>query len=390
MSGASKKRKTMTDEELKALNLSAIVTRVLGEVDLYDNFAAWAKTTTDLQGNDVYRIFDATYTDDAAAMNHFVVHPDFNRFTIARDDFGKVTKIRDPATKERIMGATLTKVMAVHYLQRNGVKSAILTQTGEKVSVLALPVLFSAKKEEVPENSKFESLATVMLHSGPIQICIPRKTLLSYLTLPYVESSYAKSIALKLNKAAKGNAIRFEKTKVEDLVNLQKSASGTDNRELKAAYEVLVSSCVSAASLEEKIEAFATDPSSHFIRELRLKKPFAGNLFGRGNNKPVQMTQLQELDDDELVLISNKIVDTKFYNGLRSAPGEFLVHQRTANVGFLKDKAWQEIKNLESMKAGDLFKMLAAIVKSNQGKPGGSRALVPEGENSDDEVDIVA
>lgn len=392
MSGhsSSKKRKTLTSDSLKSMNLKEIVDAIKAPLTIYDNKEEWLEAAEKSKdGKGVYDIFNSDYYADALSVNTYVVPPMLRGFTITRDNLKRVISIKKD--KLILKDVALGKIMFLGWAHSEGYKKVILCEYDDsnEVTALVFGKTWHLQDSAATKKDHQEVGIEAFLPKAKFYISVSPQSLAKVLNLAYVDINNAKNISVKLNQLMTNRAIDLDEMNLDTLEGLQGHLKACDKRLEVDFFETLIAANVEESSFDERVDAFASAPTSQFARTLQLKKPYGGTLIERGSLKPAAKVALGELGPDDEVLMSTTIIDTKFYDSIRSSPNEYPVYKATANLGILKDRKWEELKTVEAQPFESVMKLMSAIVASNQGKKSTSTSTAAALQDDEEDLEVV-
>lgn len=386
----NKRKKPLTPSDLKEMGLKGVLGMLSNEVTIHNSLSDWGSQLNEGK-TDGLGLFLSSYRADGFGINTHVVHPAIiSAFEVKRDEAGVVTQISDG--KSRVKGKALEKLQVLTYAALEGY-SEVIYESHEREDVasdvLLMPKTVQFSELAVSKKKEYHEIAVELYkYVGKLNVFTSQARVKELVSLSYLDVSNVRSVLFAYNNVLEREAYKFDKASLETLEGLQKELETAEKPSHAKFLQTLIAAKVDSTKDEEKVKAFCQNPDAEFCRVLGLKKPHAGTLFEKGTNNKVERVSLNEVDKDSEILMSSVVIDSKYYESIRSDPGELTVFVSTANVGILKNRKWVELKNRVTMKASHLLSVLDAIARSNRGKTNTAAAKGDSSTSDEDQEDL--
>jgi len=313
-------------------------------------------------------VLHATYHANASLLNRFYLPPVFNKFTVIRDNTGRVICVQD-SSMHKLAGPALTKVLIRAGLAIRGVTKIIIGHCDDSnIGLLAIPgdiqyanTVITPITDPLTElRFLFSSTVTTRLYATP-------KAFREVLSMNYITTEDVKSVATFLNQVFKREPkFELDVKPLESLATLEVELDNILNKTAKKSfYNALFTANISKATMESKLDAFAKHPSFRLAHSLGFRMPHRGPVHTKMGAIAIAAVNLSTLGDDEEVLLSTHVLSAGNYEscvGVADTP----VYVNTLALGSQQNKKWREMKVKFVQKASIVRQYLSTIEKANK------------------------
>jgi hypothetical protein len=387
----TKRKKDVPAEEKKSAGLKGLCTVIFNQLSTYSSLQEWGADLKEKSARSL-GLYNSIYRGDGLGMNTHLLHPMLEELgpDVKRDERGAIVSLKD--STGRVRGKPLEKLQVVTYAIMNGFKEIILDTYDEDdvdADVLLMPRSIQFTELAPPLRKDHHEVALELYSYGnKLRVFTSPALIKELVALPYLNTTNIKGVVLALNSLVEKEAFKLNKDSLTSLESVQTLLQECEKPSQAKFYQTLIAALVDDSTIEEKVEAFIKSPSAEFARVLGFKKPYFAPLFERGSGGKVERVPLSSLGDDDKVLMSTLIIDTKYYESIRGDVGSLLVYKMTANIGIKKNKKWVELTTTGAMKAGLFTRYCEAIAASNKGQSTVSVAKTPAKMDEDSEPGV--
>jgi hypothetical protein len=306
------------------------------------------------------------------SVGRYLVPEEFDAFAITRDPKNnqRVLSLTDGATV--IAGEELDAMLLKEFARKEDLKVLYKVPNPIGTQAYAFPRVVAEEKEIEIAKKKDEKVKLTMwsIFSKDFNInsYVPIETLRETIKLPFLHVEDYKLVYDALNKIYKtGETVDISTFGTPDqLLTLIGEKERTDA--IGALTTTLYGSHLKTAKWEDRLKAFETYPSVRMAQVLQLKAPMTMPLKFISNRAAYDKVDLEKLEPDDDVIMSNHLVSQEFYQSITIAKAS-KVYKLVNNVGVpSKQKKVQPLKVQDCYKAKDVLRILSAIERSNTEK----------------------
>jgi len=305
-------------------------------------------------------------------LQAFAVPYEFMHFTTTRDKTLKVTSITDGIST--IDGGELASLTLLENIRARGYDVGFF-QLKSPSWMLGLKQVMTDKYDFVVDKKEEKTIEATRIYTFDAQTAnfAPPDTILKILSYDYVKVEDFKTIAVAISNAAKeGNDI--DELDLSDATKLSSQLQASDAAvATQALSQTLYASYLKELTLDEKIQAFISNPSLRVATLIDLKQPTKLKLVHTSNKSDVQTVALGKLKPEDDIILSNVAISQDFYQEVAVA-SEVMVVKYVKGLGVKNAKQKvAPLKEPDLMKAKDFLAICEAIEKDNKAK--GTTAL---------------